>query len=313
MITKLEKTIRFEVTGVQKDESEKDLSAITLVGDYVLVGSDEGNHLQILKKQAHELLYTQIDTLTLDDSVEEIDIEGMAHFGNTIYVVCSCSLTRKAMKPKKRVQENRERLYTISKENERSPRCQLFRFTFDLNEGTASNLNAFNLKEILSEDPILGRFMKIPSKENGVDIEGIAVDHDTLYLGFRGPVLRGNYVPILVTTFDHPENYELRFIHMGGRGVRDMTKIEEGFLIIGGPVGDGEGSYELYFWDGTDSLPGEDQENGTQLMSLGTIPTQGAKAEGLAVINKTQGDYEVLIVYDSLVNGEPSLFRIKLP
>ena len=52
---------------------------------------------------------------------------------------------------------------------------------------------------------MLQRFTQIPSKENGVDIEAIAVkgkDGDKLHLGFRGPVLRDNLVPIMVLDFN---------------------------------------------------------------------------------------------------------------
>ena len=312
MINTIQCDIKFDIEGPKKDESEKDISAITLIGDYILVGSDEGNYLQLLKKQ-HALHYRQVDKIILDKNTEEIDIEGITRQGETIYVICSCALVRKSLKAKKKIKENIDRLQTISSEQDRSSRCQLFKFTFDPDSGNASDIEVIDLKDILLKDQILGRFMNIPSKENGVDIEGIAVDNETLYLGFRGPVLRGNYVPIMVTTFDHPESYKLLYVQMDGRGVRDITKVRDGFLIVGGPVGDGEGAYNLYFWDGTNSIPGKDQEIDAQMVNLGTIPTKGAKAEGITVINETETDYEVLIVYDTLAHGGPELFQIRKP
>jgi Protein of unknown function (DUF3616) len=95
------------------------------------------------------------------------------------------------------------------------------------------------LQGILKGDKILGPFTKIPSKENGTDIEGIAVKDETLFLGFRGPVRRENFVPVMVLQLDRPEDYELRFVNLDGHGIRDITAVENGFLIIGGPVGDG--------------------------------------------------------------------------
>lgn len=142
-----------------------------------------------------------------------------------------------------------------------------------------------------------------------MDIEGIAADGEQIYLGFRGPVLRENYVPIMVTTFDNPQDYELRFVRMGGRGVRDITKVEDGFLIIGGPVEDGDSSYELYFWDGANKISGNGKEY-PELESLGQIKTADAKAEGITVIEETKTDYLAIIVFDSLKNGKPSLYRI---
>ena len=104
----------------------------------------------------------------------------------------------------------------------------------------------------------MGIFTKIPSKENGIDIEGIASDGDKLYIGFRGPVLRGNYVPVMVIKdCDNPSDYELLFVNLDGNGIRDICKVEDGFLIISGPMGDGVGNYQLYFWNGVDSIPGK--------------------------------------------------------
>jgi hypothetical protein len=315
MIEKINQDINFEIETPHGEESEKDISAIVKMGDYFLIGSDEGNYLQVLKKQADSQIYKQEDTIVLDPDAQEIDIEGIAKHGSSIYVACSCSLARKSVKAdKKTIAENRKRLQTISKKSERLQRCQLFRFSFDSSTGKSSAVDVVSIKNKLTdEESILARFMNIPSKENGVDIEGIAVDdNETLYLGFRGPVLRGNYVPILVTKFNNdPQDYEIRYIQMGGRGVRDLTKVQDGFLIIGGPVGDQESSYNLYFWDGSDTIPGTDQNRPPKMEYLGEIPTEnGAKAEGIALIQETPTEYQVIIVYDSLKHGKPGLFRV---
>jgi hypothetical protein len=123
--------------------------------------------------------------------------------------------------------------------------------------GNASLVEATSLGPILDADKVLGLFRDIPSKENGVDIEGIAVDGDDLYAGFRGPVLRGNFTPVLRFRFANPSTAtELLFVDLGGLGIRDLTKVRGGFLILAGPVGDGPGGYHLFFWDGRDCLPG---------------------------------------------------------
>lgn len=319
MIEEINTSIKFEIDKPKNEDSEKDISAIVLMGEYVLVGSDEGNHLQVLKKQKDGNTYKQVGKITLDKKAKEVDIEGIAKHGDTIYVACSCSLARKSVKSdEKTIAQNIQRLETISKESERSERCQLFRFSFDAASGKSSEIEAVNIKDILTdEESILARFMNIPSKENGVDIEGVAVDdNESLYLGFRGPILRGNYVPILVTTFNDPEDYQIRFVQMEGRGVRDLTKVQDGFLIIGGPMGDQDSSYKLYFWDGTDMIPGTDQKTCPAMDCLGEfefppeIQAKGAKVEGIDLIQETSTEYQIIIVYDSLENGKPGLFRI---
>ena len=314
VIEEIDQDIIFDIEKPKKDDSEKDISAIVLMDDYVLVGSDEGNHLQVLEKQADGKTYKQGNKIILDKDAKEIDIEGIASKGATIYVACSCSLARKSVKgDEKTIAKNLKRLKTISEESERLQRCQLFRFSFDTSSGKSSEVDVVSIRDTLADkESILARFMNIPSKENGVDIEGVAVDdNETLYLGFRGPVLRGNYVPILVTTFDDPKNYQIRYIQMGGRGVRDLTKVQDGFLIIGGPIGDQEISYKLYFWDGSNTIPGTDQKTAPRMDCLGEIPTEnGAKAEGIDLIQETPTEYQVVIVYDSLKNGKPGLFRV---
>lgn len=311
MIVEIDKILEFEIEKNEDDEFEKDVSAITLIDDYALIGSDEGNHLQVLKKDSEQLIYKNPKRIFLDKNVEELDIEGITNNDSIVYVVCSCALTRKSVKKDKfSVNKNIERLNTVSKERDRSDRCKLFKFSFNSDSGTPSNIESISLKDILIDDPLLGRFMNIPSKENGVDIEGICVDENTLYIGFRGPVFRGNYVPIMVTTFDKAHEYKIHFVKMGGRGVRDITKVKDGFLIIGGPVGDGDSSYQLYFWDGSNSIEGNDKEISTTMHSLGTIPTKGAKAEGITVLNETETTYEVIVVFDSLDNGKPTLFKV---
>ena len=47
------------------------------------------------------------------------------------------------------------------------------------------------LTRALADDPHFGPYLAIPGKDNGFDIEGLAVDGRQLLLGLRGPVLRG--------------------------------------------------------------------------------------------------------------------------
>ena len=102
------------------------------------------------------------------------------------------------------------------------------------------------------------------------------------------------------------------FVNLGGRGVRDLTRINDGFLILAGPVGDGPGSSQVYFWDGEDCLPGERISGKVgRIELLGEIPVyENMKAEGLALVKESESDYEVLIVFDGLKNGAPVRLKI---
>ena len=116
-------------------------------------------------------------------------------------------------------------------------------------------MEAISLRPILERDPVLGPFTRIPGKENGVNLEGIAVHDSKLYVGFRSPVLREGYVPVMVFSFDEPEKYALRYVQLGGRGIRSMARVEGGFLLLARSAQSGGRRYGVYLWDGSDQVP----------------------------------------------------------
>jgi hypothetical protein len=130
-------------------------------------------------------------------------------------------------------------------------------------------------------------------------------------------VLRGNYVPVLRARFGHPvSDASLLFVNLGGLGIRDLAPVQNGFLILAGPVGDGPGAYHLYVWDGRDGLPGQrhpDEPLG-RLEWLGKIATEKeAKAEAVTVLEESDTAYELLIVFDGLKDGEATRYRVMKP
>ena len=45
-------------------------------------------------------------------------------------------------------------------------------------------------------------------------------------------------VPVLRFRFDDPEgSYGLRYVNLGGRGIRDIARVKDGFLLLAGPEG----------------------------------------------------------------------------
>ncbi len=325
MIEKLE-SIEFE-GDIKKD---KDISAIASFGNFLALGSDESKRkIQILQKngdgyEVKDGLEIKLPVLA-EEYDQEIDIEGMSiSNGNTLFVIGSHSLKRlKLDADEKTYLQNRERITRVISEDKKN---SIFKLTLDSQTGEEKDLEdrkTIRIKEIIENDSVLGIFTRIPSKENGVDIEGIASDGDTLYIGFRGPVLRENYVPVMVIEdFTKKSDYELRFVKLGGNGIRDITKVKEGFLIVAGPVGDGFGPYQLYFWNGLDCVPGEGSPKNVQVTLLGEIPppkndkgeeVKGAKAEGITVMEENSSVYKVIIVYDSVENGGATLFQVTKP
>ncbi len=288
------------------------VSALGIVGDLLLIGSDEGNKIQIFKRSGRR--YQLLHDILLNDDGREVDIEGIACEDNLIFIVGSHSWKRPKMKAERSYKKNRKQIEQVLFEQSRD---YVFHFKIDAAGNVAGGIKRTSLRNIITKNKVLKVFSRVPGKENGVDIEGIAVKNGWLYFGFRGPVLRGNYAPVLVSKFSKEmDEYELLFVNLGGRGVRDIVRAGDGFLILAGPVGDGPGSYQLYFWDGRDCLPGkrDDGEPAGQCIYMCEIPTaEGAKAEGVTVVNERNGSFEFLIVYDSVDKGGARRYRISKP
>ena len=302
-------------------KAREDISAVTKVGSYLVIGVDEGvgeaeneNVIQVLKEVNSNHYQVSHEILLFKGSKEEgkeLDIEGIDVEGNTMYVVGSHSLRRKRIKSKKDYQKNREK-FRDEKIDHQKNRDWLYRVTID-SDVNASNLERISLRDIINTDEVLKTFSRIPSKENGVDIEGITVKEEWLYVGFRGPVFRGNYVPVMKFKFEEPqETYELLYVQLGGHGCRDIVSVSDGFLIVAGPIGDSSASYELYYWDGKDTIVGKDRapKDIGKMELLGEIPTpEKGKAEGLAVVEESSTYYDVIIVYDGVEDNVAQCFR----
>ena len=305
-----------------------DISAITgfeIDGKtYLAIGSDESKQIIQLLQQISEQVYSVKDdlqiNLTVADDPDEIDIESFAFdsTSNCLYIAGSHSKKRKKVKiADKTADENRERLASVKSEQCRE---QIFKVKLNPKTGLVEEITSCqDLQGVFAEDDYLREFVNIPSKENGVDVEGLAIKKDKLFLGFRGPVLRGNYVPVMVIQFDNVEDYEIRFVQLDGNGIREIEAVEGGFLIIAGPVGDAPGPYKLYFWDGTDMVYGTDSypPMPPALIHLEDIESpigpdgEYGKAEGITILEETATAYKALIIYDSLKNGYPQLWHIK--
>lgn len=273
-----------------------DLSGLTVIGDFLVVGSDEGHRIGIFRRRGDSAEWDLQAHVPIAASGKEVDIEGIAYADGWLYVTGSHALRRRRLRAELSCADNRARLQQIV---EQVTRNRLYRMRFDQTSGEIHGLERIDLRKRLRKDPLLAPFCALPSKENGVDIEGLAVRDGHLYLGFRGPVLRGNLVPVMGLKFDRPKGYRLRFVRLNGQGIRDMVALEDGFIILSGPVGDGPGPFQLWWWDGADQVPGNDVDI-TPTRLLGEVTTPGgAKAEGLALLACTGSRLSLLMVYDS--------------
>ncbi len=299
------------------------------------IGSDEmigveclspiGNH----SYGKHQRFFLK-DYIKLFNTDDEIDIEGMDYSEGYLWLTGSHSTKRKKVKGKKDAKDL-ERLATITTDLNRFILARIpvidgkLVKSYSPVEGaklTAACLETTEerniLTELLKEDRHLKPFITagIPSKDNGLDIEGLSVDGDKLFIGLRGPVLRG-WAIILeleiestqteVLSFkemgNEGEKYKKHFFDLNGLGVRELCIRGKDIIIMAGSTMDLEGEMQVFCWQ--DALNNLDdlihsQDNG-DLASLFSLPfTIGSDhAEGLALYSYLEPNDSLMVFYDS--------------
>ncbi|WP_321325061.1 DUF3616 domain-containing protein [Thiomicrorhabdus sp.] len=293
------------------------ISGIALPYSFMALATDEGNQIQILQSSDSQH-WASHSVITLTNNSDEIDIEALAWQAPYLYALGSHSAKRKKLKTNKTQKENQERLNQTSLEPARQ---QLFRIKLDKN-AQAKEIQSLSLQEIIKNDPILKSFVGIPSKENGIDLEGLAIDQKgRLLVGFRGPVLRGNIATVLriklaKKAFKIKSSKQL-FIQTIGTGIRGLSETDQSqqFLVLTGAVGDQPLPYQVSVWNGKNALRGSDSDAKNAFKPLCDLPssfTQNGKAEGIQFIHQTGQSIDFLIVFDGIPNGKPTLFSCNL-
>jgi len=279
-----------------------DVSGVAAVGDFLLIVSDEAKRptiVQVLKKDG--AAYEVVGSVPLPAGDDEVDLEAVTAEADMVYVTGSHSWSRNT------------NAGMVEQPKRKASREQFFRFRL-LADGTAGPVEGpKSLLPAILASPVLKGFVGIASKENGIDIEGLAVKEGRLHFGFRGPVLRGGWVPVLSVAWDDPGGTgRMKYLQLDGRGIRDIAAVEGGFLVLAGPVGDSDQPFRIYFWDGADQLPGG--ENGPRPQLLGEFTDLGkAKPEGLAVLQARGKTYDLLVVSDGLPKGGATRWTLTRP
>jgi hypothetical protein len=291
------------------------------------------------------------DNKIKDGRIGEVDIEGLSRDGDMLWVVGSHSLTRKQPQSGKEQEKNTKRLSTVEPISENRLVLARIPLSKDADGITqlpddqttlprAARLKGANgedaLREALLKDPHLGPFLQpfqtifpdgaalkfpgIPSKDNGFDIEGLAVKQDRIFLGLRGPVLRG-WATILEVgvTQAQPDELRLRpldskgalyrkhFINLNGLGVRDLCFDGDDLLILAGPTMQLDGPVAIDRWKQMlaatsqgDTLTNHSKDGALQRLIYIPHGDGCDHAEGMAVLPRNAaGQTEVLILYDS--------------
>lgn len=283
------------------------ISGIVVTEQFMVLATDESNQLELFTKQGKHWLSEQV--ITLSKKPGEIDIEGLAWQAPYLYALGSHSAKRSKINRSSDQKNNQQLLEKTSLEPVRQ---RLLRI--ELNEKLqAVDIQSLSLQPLLQEHPILKDFVGLPSKENGIDMEGLTIDEQgRLYIGFRGPVLRGNIGTILRAEIKagafEVKKSKLLYFNAQGRGVRGLSKTDNGFLVLTGAVGDQPLSFQVYKWDGRNALSGTDY-NARHFALLCEMPTSKGRPEGIQFLQQTETHIEFVIVEDGVINGNPTTYR----
>lgn len=314
----------------------EDLSAAMLTPDgHLWVGSDETTTLERLSFDG-DRTFSNHQSIALGELInlpaaedQEIDIEGLAWTDHYLWFVGSHSPKRKKPKPDKSDKKNAKRLATLKSEKNRYllariplVKGQLYQSCLHPDD-PKQQLTAAYLKRIgrgnvltdaLKSDPHLNPLIisDIPSKDNGLDIEGIAICNDRILLGLRGPVLRGWAIILeLEVEATSPTILELKklkadnkfykkhFVKLDGLGIRDLCFDGQDLLILAGPTMDLDGPVKLFRLPG--GLHSEDNTFSWEPTPILDIPYGYGNhhAEGVTLFSSIAPQPSVLVVYDS--------------
>jgi hypothetical protein len=320
------------------------LSTSLLVGENLWVCCDERTSIERLRRtglhafgQHCSYQLTELLDLPAGEDVE-IDIEGMAEAGHYLWLVGSHSLKRK--KPNEKDSDVAKQIKKLAKTQADRNRYLLARIPLLFNEESGDyelhktaphpteagqTLTAAQLRgngetnellDLLAKDPHVKPFVQIPGKDNGFDIEGLAMNtQGQVFVGLRGPVLRG-WAIVLELRLEEDRHgclrlgkvegatetyYKKHFLDLGGMGLRELRLRDHDLLMLAGPTMDLDGSIAVYCWSNATQQATDSLVPGKKIQRLfdvphGHGPTAGKdKAEGMALLD----DRHVLIVFDS--------------
>lgn len=322
-------TLRFkpEARLVHVDDPlHKDLSAVARNAHHLFFSCDETSGVDRLDRQEdgwgdhrHFNLGEIFDLPGGPDG--EMDIEGLEEDDGWLWIVGSHSTKRgkpgdgdgrrAALDAMAKIKRDRNRFFLA-----RVPLGQGATEAQPLAEAgdrKAASLKLHKTKSKLCKwlkgDAHLGRFLDIPSKENGLDIEGIAARGLRVWLGLRGPVLRAHAV-ILDLEFkitgsghlkarriDGKHRYRKHLIPTGGMGVRDLKRDGDDLMILTGTTMAGDGPARILRWKNAALARKSAVRDPADFEVAADLPYRGPvdHPEGLTRLE----DGRWLVVYDS--------------
>jgi Protein of unknown function (DUF3616) len=326
--------------AVDAEDFTQDLSAVVQLDGDLWLGTDEGTRLARLRSDGQggygDVSWHPLGEL-LDlpgDDDEEIDVEGLAHDDGALWLVGSHSRRRQDADDEGPEQERLRRLAGIKRSGNRYTLARLplvreagssslipvgrtedGRRAARLAGGRRRNL----LTDALRDDKHLGRFLRIPGKDNGFDVEGLAAADGHLFVGLRGPVLEGWAVILVLAPEPDRDDadllrlgrvgkgkgtYRKLFLDLQGLGIRDLHFEGSDLLILAGPTMALRSDSVVVRWrdasrQSEDALVSRDRLEHVLDLAYGSGSMEAVDhPEGIAVEREGR-ERSLLVVYDS--------------
>lgn len=325
------------VLKLEKDNKLlENMSAAVKVGEHIFLASDEKTFVSRVSKISDNTygehkpfeLREKISLPLPEGEDDEIDMEGFDYDGKYLWLVGSHSTKRKKVshKPEEEAKDikklrtivlesNRYILARVPvvdgelvKEDDNNVASQLACDKVDNKLSSTSN----DLIKALEEDDHIKDFLKIPSKDNGFDIEGLAVRKGKVFLGLRGPVLRGIAIVLEIELKEDPadktllklkdfgegKKYKKHFLDLNGLGVRDLCAIGDDLYVLAGPTMTQDGLIGVFRW--VNGVNASADSLDIPSFAFEVEHTEGKnRAEGLALYSQEGNVLSFLVVYDS--------------
>jgi len=201
-------------------------------------------------------------------------------------------------------------------------RYKLFQFPVD-----ATNTNQIKstngLETILASLPELkaaacARTSSVPCRslqDGGINVEGLAIHQEQAWIGLRAPAVAGQGLVIQMSTkhlFNgDPGQVSLHKLVLGeGRGIRDLARVNDGFLVLTGkstPEEKNEAPWPatVVFWRG-------DQQTTIPIATLANTASI-EKPEALLVLAEDKQNWRVLILGEGKGSIEPQEYLLPKP
>ena len=302
------------------------LSAIVRAGDDLWLACDEGCRLERLSRSGSSERFASHAVFPLDDLLalpgeptDEADIEGLDVDDGWLWLVGSHSVKRSKAGGGDRPSGVAAKLARTARDGHRHVLARIpldgnvpVRKTGARRAGAiaAKRKSSALLKAIVeAEDEHLAPFVEIPGKDNGFDIEGLAVRGGRAFIGLRGPVLRewccilelqlkeGKKGTLRLARVGGGGLYRKHFLKLGGLGVRDLAWLGDDLLILAGPTMALDGAVEIWRWKNAAKSAADTRPNVERVL---VVPNgQGNdRAEGMTVFERGRRS-SVLVVFDS--------------